>query len=234
MIGLDEPLAISVDPGKENILLFSEYSFVESVAGEALKRFPNLPTAKNTPDIMILIKTNHDKILVAIEAKMYDNPYSISLQQQMDNQSVILKYLKKELKLSKTYHVALLPAELYKNIDKAVFNYKTITWEDIYSKYKKIIGNGYFLEILRIALEKYNELAAKKITFGRNCEQFCAGLYIYDNYKNDILDEEINIMGRDGGLRGDKLLKDISSGGWQKRKLKPVQLKRLSIKTGFT
>jgi hypothetical protein len=218
LIGVDEPLNISVEPGNENILFFSEYSFIESVAGEAQKRFSNLPTAKNTPDIIIFIKNQNKKILIAIEAKMYDIPTSISLKQQMDNQGDILNYIANELNIDTTCHVALLPANLYNNVDTNIFHYKMITWEDVHSKYKTLIGEDYFLKILSIALDNYDNLVSKGLQFRKNCEELYTGKFIYDGYKNGTLNNNIFVMGRDLGLSGPKLLNDVRSGEWENRK----------------
>lgn len=217
LVGYEESLSISAKPGQENVQFFSEYSFVESVVGDAQKRFSNPPKVKDTPDTIILIKTEQAKVLVAIEAKMYDSPSAQALRRQMDDQrNHILAYLQKVMNIDKVYHVALLPAKLYDNVRKYGFDHKTITWEDIYARYRQLLGNDYFLEILRIALERYDELVSKGVQYRKHCEDMYTGRYIYESYKEGTLDKQI--MGRDLGLRGPKLRKDITSGEWQGRK----------------
>ncbi|WP_437515201.1 hypothetical protein [Sorangium sp. So ce1099] len=48
---------IDVDarPTSANVQFFTEYSFVESIVGEAKARFPGAPVKKDTPDVLIYI-----------------------------------------------------------------------------------------------------------------------------------------------------------------------------------
>jgi hypothetical protein len=188
---------------------------VESVIGQDESRFQGLPKKKNTPDIIILIRDERVKILVAIEAKMYDIPNAQKLKSQMDEQHNILDYLQKKLHIEndKVYHVALLPSGLYENIDKDYLQFKMITWEDVYSIYKELLGDDYFLEILRLALSRYPDLVSKGVQYRKYCENLYQGRFIYENYKNETLDKRI--MGRELGLHGDKLANDIKNGGWE-------------------
>jgi hypothetical protein len=217
LAGCDDSRQVSVIPGQENVEFFSEYSFVESAIGMSGKRFPDLPKVKDTPDIMILIKTNVSKVLIALEAKMYDATTAEALTRQMDDQrNHILAYLEQALQLTQVYHVALLPAKLYRRIRACGFDKKAILWEDLHERYTQVLRHDYFLEMLRIALDRYDELSGKTCSYGANCEKTYRGREIYDACKNGTLDAQI--MGRNRGLHGPELRDDIATGKWQTHK----------------
>lgn len=218
LVGCHEPLRISTTEGQENIQFFSEYSFVESVVGAARKRFPDRPRSKDTPDIVILIRTERAKVLVAVEAKVFDCPTAQDLTRQMERQRThILACLEKTLHIDRTYHVALLPAKLHEKMKRDGFNQRTVTWEDLYARYRSLLGPDYFLEVLSIALERYDELAAQHAhSYRKNCQDLYKGSDIYRNYKEGMLDKQV--MGRKLGLRGAALRDDIDSGNWTRRR----------------
>ncbi|MFO7914631.1 MAG: hypothetical protein R6U43_02950 [Candidatus Krumholzibacteriales bacterium] len=208
---------INAAPENSNIQFFTEYSLVESIIGESELRFPDPPVTKDTPDIITLIKTSdRGRVLIAIEAKMYNNPTVHKLKTQMDNQrDNILEYLRENLEISEIHHYALLPGALFDKIREAGFNYPVILWEDIYDIYRKLFGDDYFLEILRIAISSYEELVSRSAQYGMNCEEQLKGEYIYQNYKRGTLDKIV--MGRNYGFYGNLLSEDISSGTWREQ-----------------
>lgn len=218
LVGCREPLRVSIAPGRENIQFFSEYSFVESVVGAARKRFPNRPRSKDTPDIVILIRTEQAKVLVAVEAKVFDRPTAQDLTRQMERQRLhILACLEQALQVDCTYHVALLPARLYEKVKREGFHQPTVTWEELYTRYRSLLGPDYFLEVLSIALERYEELAAQNAhSYRKNCQDLYSGSDIYRGYKEGMLDKQV--MGRKLGLHGPALREDLDSGNWTKRK----------------
>ncbi len=215
LIGCDEEVTVIADPDTSNIQFFTEYSLVESIVGPAESRFLKPPTSKDTPDVMALIRAESGhKLLIAIEAKMYDVPTALSLQMQLDNQwNNILSYLKDQLQIDRLYHYALLPKALHDTLEADGFDYETITWEDLLGEYSQVYDNDYFLELLRIALESYGELVSRRMTFLANCEKKIPGAEIYDKFKKGILC--MNVMGRAQGLTGEHLQKDIASGRWK-------------------
>ena len=68
LMGLGQ-IAVDARPGSANVQFFTEYIFAESVIGDAKARFPDAPTSKDTPDVMIYIACPR-RALIAIEAKM--------------------------------------------------------------------------------------------------------------------------------------------------------------------
>jgi hypothetical protein len=210
MIGCDECPEISANPGETNIQFFTEYNLFESIFDKKTRgRFTKKPEARDTPDVIVLIKTDVDKVLIAIEAKMYDVPAEQSLKAQMDRQQKILNFLERKLKIARIYHYALLPDELFRGFEN--FDYPTITWEQLYNRYNQIYGKDYFLELLRIALDLYPDLKSLPRSFETR-----TGKQIYKAFKEDSL-SEITMMGRDEGLYGSNLKQDITTGQWKTR-----------------
>lgn len=70
LIGVED-VRVSTARDDCTVLLFSEYGISESVVGGAAARFAGLSTARDTPDVVVLI-TEPAPVLIAVEAKMYD------------------------------------------------------------------------------------------------------------------------------------------------------------------
>jgi len=201
---------IVVSPDGTNILFFTEYSLVESLVGASKQRFKRLPKTKDTPDIVILIKSV-SKVLIALEAKMYDSPTVEKLDHQLREQEKILESIQKSLAVDKTCHYALLPQKLKEQVHGLSF--PVITWEDIYKQYEPVCKGDYFFDLLRVSLEMYDELVSPKTaSFGQNCEERITGRQIYTRFKQGTLHKVS--MGRSGGISGDKLNEDIITEKW--------------------
>lgn len=203
-----------IDPNPEttNIQFFTEYSLKESVFGKTKERFKGELETKDTPDILILID-GEDKTLIAIEAKMFDYPKPIDLENQMKAQEKIFEYLDKNFLEGKKYtkhHYALLPKEYLKTCKSEEI--KIITWESLLDAYKDVCGNDYFFGMLKCALDEYNYLVGKGIgSFGYNSSERITGLKVYENFKNG--NRDIKIIGRNKGIGG--FLADIENKTWR-------------------
>jgi len=208
-----EGLEVMANPDSANVQFFTEYSLVESIyTDRAKRRFINAPKSKDTPDIIILIK-GETKTLIAIEAKMYDTPNNESLIHQLNNQKKYIDYLVEKLNIDKAIQCVLLPEKLCSQIGN--LGAQIITWETIHNTYAHVLRDDYFLNLLKIALDSYDELVAERRQYGKNSEKKMLGEDIYNNFKSRQLD--MVIMGRYMGLKGDYLLNDIQSGQWKKR-----------------
>ena len=233
ILGCDQ-IPVSANPLETNIQFFTEYSLVESITASSKKRFTKSLTSKDTPDILILLKTEENlKILIAIEAKMYDTPDALSLTSQMDNQSAnILCHIQEDLNISIMYHYALLPSKLYQKLHRDGFNYQTITWEQLVDVYSEWYADDYFLSMLKIALESYDELVSTRNNYGKNCEEKLRGDEIYKRYKNSTLNRVI--MGRYRGITGEYLNEDVKSGNWRKQLYETSSVSSLPNKNWFS
>jgi hypothetical protein len=215
-IGCNDLPGINPIPGTANIQFFTEYSLNESIKGstDALQRFVEHPHTKETPDIIILVKGEKVKSLIALEAKMYDRPNVYELREQMDAQrEKVLTYLEKQLNLTSIHHFALLPESYYLEIKAKGFNYPTLTWEKIYEIYKPVLRDHYFLEVLKLALDLYDNLSSKGGFSGSYNEGKMLGKDIYSQFKNRDL--RMISVGRKGGINGQFLTDDITSGQWK-------------------
>jgi len=212
LLGVSPTPAIVFDPNETNILFFTEYSLVESAIGAVKQRFKMLPETKDTPDIVILIKSCDQKILVALEAKMYDAPTADKLNKQMVAQQKILESIRKTLSVDKDkiYHYALLPEKLHRQAPN--ITYPVVTWESVCKAYESVCKNDYFFNLLRLSLDMYEELVST-VNFKQNSEEEIQGEQVYKRFKHGRLDKVS--MGRKGGINGDRLKKDIATGKWR-------------------
>lgn len=208
---------INVDPrpNSANVQFFTEYNFAESLFGPARERFSGAPTSRETPDVMIYV-TGPRRALLAIEAKMYKRPSAAALEKQLKAQAPLVRYLAESLNVApeNVAHVALLPEQLAAEIGPLPF--RSIMWERLLATYADV-GQAYFVDVLRLALERYRELRASKVmNFGGNAEVELVGADIYRSHREGTL--MLEWMGRTGGLYGAKLAKDLATGTWRRQR----------------
>ncbi len=206
------PQPIDVRPKSANIQFFTEYSFFDSIfSTNTTKRFPNLSDMRDTPDIIILIQQGIHTTLIAVEAKMFLAPAPTSLHRQMTNQKLLLGALKDDLHIDHIYHVALVPERWQAALRN--FEFPVITWQNLYKQFITIVPDDYFLEVLRIALDTYDDLVSRA-SGGKNNEGYMKGLAIYAAFKSGTLMR--SVMGREkGGLYGKPIKDDFESGRWR-------------------
>ncbi len=151
---------VDASPSSANVQFFTEYSFVESVVGEAKARFPGAPTRKDTPDVLIYV-AGPRRALIAIEAKMYDRPTTAELNEQLGAQAALVRYIagRLDVEAAGIMHVAMLPAALASELGKLVV--ATVTWERLLETYADV-APPYFLEVLRVALARYDQLVSPR------------------------------------------------------------------------
>jgi hypothetical protein len=228
LVGLGR-IDVDARPGSANLQFFTEYSFVESVVGEAKARFPGAPTRKDTPDVLIHI-AGPRRLLIAIEAKMYDRPTVADLNDQLNAQGALVRYIagRLDVEAGGIAHVALLPAALASELGKLVV--PTATWERLLETYADV-APPYFLEMLRVALARYDKLVSPRPTWGMNAEMKLLGADVYERHHAGSLTTPW--IGRQGGLSGTELSNDIASGTWR-RQLYECSSKPVPNKNWFT
>lgn len=216
-----EEQPIITNPEQANIQFFTEYSLVESIYGSrrAEERFRAPPKSKDTPDIVILIQ-GKKKILIALEAKMYDTPNTEALNKQMWRQTEILCFIHDRLGVDHVYHYALLPEQLSSQMPGLA--YPVITWQALHNRFAAAAGEDYFLSILSLALNSYDDLVAQRMALGPYAEGKLKGSDIVARHRSG--DHSYQIMGRELGLSGERLQEDITGGGWEEQ-LYEVSLK---------
>jgi len=205
------PITVDPRPGSANVQFFTEYGFAESVVGSVKERFSSAPTTRDTPDVMIYIAGPRPAML-ALEAKMYDRPSTADLQAQLSAQAALVSYLADRLGVEapRIAHRALLPARFVSTLGPILV--PIITWEQILETFADV-APPYFLEVLRLALTRYDELAAPKtFNFEANAEFKLPGSEIRRRYAEGTLTTAW--MGRRGGFNGPELANDIATGKW--------------------
>jgi hypothetical protein len=194
------------------VLLFTEYGFAESAMGA--ERFASWRIARDTPDLVILV-TEPEPVLLAIEAKMFDRPSRAELVGQLDRQEALLvplvERLARWLKVPavRLQRAALLPAPLRAAIESAEpLPVPVITWEQVRDEWADI--GGYYHHILAVALERYATLAAPA---ANHQDDDILGQVLLDAARAGTLAHPW--MGRQGGFHGKALRTDLETGGWR-------------------
>ncbi|GAB1348597.1 hypothetical protein MASR1M107_08090 [Ignavibacteriales bacterium] len=208
-------LVVLPDAVTNNILFLTEYSLKESLVEDHHKSvFSGNYETKDTPDLVILI-TEPSPVLIVIEAKMFSSAASSDINQQLGKQKWVVNELAKvhEIPADRIFHLALIPQQMVPN--KSSITEDVIYWEEVVQIYEEKLKGNYFLETLRIALRKYNLLKSQSgaggLTYRKNMDEMIPGSTIVKLYENG----KRFVVGRSGGLNGDKFRADIASGGWK-------------------
>jgi hypothetical protein len=208
-------LEIKPDVKNNNILFQTEYSFKESLVEKHFKeKFTGDFETKDTPDLVILI-TEPELVLIVGEAKMFSSVNPGDINTQMKNQEWFIEAVKNGLNIKNEncFHFALLPQKLIPG--KASLNYPVVFWEEIISSYNEILADDYFLNVLRVAVDKFDDLRSQRngdaISFGKNMDFKLSGDKILEMHNNG----ESFWVGRSKGRFGDKFKTDILTGGWK-------------------
>jgi hypothetical protein len=196
----DRPIDTSVD--HVNIQFFTEYGFAESRFPAAVRaRFPDFVLGRDTPDVLTYIAGDR-ALLLGVEAKMYDIPDKLSLQEQIDRQEQLLLYIAQYIGNPEIAQVALLPKKLADRVPALAS--PVVTWEALLTAYSDVAPT-YFTEMLSEALDRYDDLVSRP-------PDRLLGQEILARFKAG--DHEYNCMGRQGGLAGDQIRDDIDRGIW--------------------
>jgi hypothetical protein len=171
LAGLDDAPVTGGDAA--HVQFFTEYGFAESLYGAEDDRFSDAPIGKDTPDVVIFSTEPRPRML-AIEAKVYDRPSKAQLVAQLTVQRALVTYLAQKLSVADEdcAHIALLPRDL--GIDGAGLGTPVVFWEDLLSVFEDV-APVYWAGLLRVALERYDELVAKTQPFRVNADTIMTG-----------------------------------------------------------
>ncbi|MCI0712090.1 MAG: hypothetical protein L0154_18185 [Chloroflexi bacterium] len=184
-------------------LQFTEYGIAESIFGKAREQFTDPPTDRDTPDVLIYID-GQPRTMIGLEAKMYFAPSATSLQAQMERQAAVLDYLARELHIDTVHHYALVPDQWLPALES--FPFPVITWQALHDQFELVDRDNYYLHMLRLALEAWDDLVSKtSISGGMNADDKISGYKIVEGYRNGQL--PFVTMGRNGGLSSTKIVK---------------------------
>ena len=195
----------------ERLQFYTEYSLREAADTSDTGKFVDRPEGKDAPDIVVLVQAPV-RMLLVIEAKMYDVPSRAKLQVQLGRQSEVVDYLCRELDIDRSdaFHAALLPNKLKAQIGE--LSVPIVTWEQVLSEFADV-GHPFFVDELRRALDRYEELRGKSKPRGSNAEAWLTGAELLERHAAG----QRLWVGRNGGLTGKLLTKDLRSGKWRKR-----------------
>ena len=146
---------------------------------------------------------------------MYSRITPGELNIQMTNQTWVIDAIKKAVSINNEncFHVGIVPEKLIPIKDSS--HYPLIYWEEIIAAYNDLLVDNYFLNVLQIAIDKFDQLQSSSkngaLSFGKNMELKIMGEKIIELQEAG----ERFWVGRSGGLLGDKIKVDISSGGWK-------------------
>ncbi len=209
------PMDVRDDPEDCTVLFFTEYSFIESAIGPIGAKFPGMAgLAKDTPDVVVLI-TEPQPVLIALEAKMFDRPSKPELVKQLDAQRTQLEQVCKHLATHRGVqrvrlaHWALLPEKLKNAMPE--LGTSIITWEQILAAYADV-DQRYFHAVLDAALSRYDDLVTKSAGY-QDAE--LAGAKLVTRWLAG--DTTWPHMGAAGGLMGHRVSKAIVDGSWSTR-----------------
>lgn len=231
LMGLADHKPVLPDPDAADVEFFTEYGLQESIYGAARERFLEPPLYRDTPDILIYL--HQSRSLIAIEAKMFDLPNREALIEQMDRQrTYVLDYLCQALDIGpeRVTHSLLLPQALESRASP--LTHPCLTWEELHAEFVRDREEDYFLAVLRLALEAYDDLVAQAKTFGANADAFMSGGEIMRLY--DLQQMPYLTMGCVGGLRGKRLQSELQSGNWKIRTYEVSSSKALTNRNWFT
>jgi hypothetical protein len=207
--GAPNPAIIGI-PGITNIQFYTEYDVVKARFAYAGSLFQNPPDVSDVPDVIFLINSD-PRVIVGIEAKMFNATPEPALAKQLGTQRHLLSYLAKETR-SHLLHIALLPQSLAASYLSLLSSHIVVTWENIVHTFLPLLPNDYFVEVLRHALCHYEEYKGSAQSWGKNKDGNLSGLNIYKQAKAGTC--EYRAMGRDRGRWGEALRNDIATGKW--------------------
>lgn len=224
MAGLRD-VSIAGLEGYADVQMFTEYSFAESVLLPADRdRFADRPPAADTPDLVLA----GPDWLLAIEAKLFDQPSVADLRSQLERQRALVDYWTRVLGYdrSRVAHAALLPKSLHDRIGAAA-DTRVLLWEDVLEEYR-FIAPAHWIAVLETALvsELYGSVA---YGFGANKEAELTGAQI----QADAGSLPYTTMGRTQGLQGAALAGDVASGRWRSQRYE-VRAEGIPNKNWFT
>lgn len=205
-------LDVRDDPDDCTVLLFTEYSLIESAIGPIGAKFPGMAAlAKDTPDLVVLV-TQPEPVLIALEAKMYDRPSKPELVKQLAAQKSQLDQLCTHLaahlsvKQVRLAHWALLPAKLAKAMPD--LGTPILTWEQVLDAYADV-DQRYFHAVLATALARYDTLVSKWA--GYQDGELAGAKLVTRTLAGDAMWPH---MGAAGGLKGQRVVAAIADGSW--------------------
>jgi hypothetical protein len=213
------PVKVDARPDSATVQLFTEYGYLESTLEEPTD--PEAPTTRDTPDVAVFI-TRPRRVLLVIEAKLFDRPTRLELGQQLTAQAMLVNYLARDRDVAAgdVSQVLLLPealaAELALDCEALPAGWpggiRVLTWEQLLATYQPV-APAYWAAVLSQALTRCGDLKAKRRPSRSNADQLLTGQALLDGYRDGTLAG--SWMGCGGGLDGRRLQAHLASDLWR-------------------
>ena len=201
--------AVVAGPAATNLQFFTEYGFKEALV-DGSESFFGDPGGKDTPDVVVYIESN-PSVLLGIEAKVFSRPSASAIEKQIQVQAELFSLMRDGLRTRpQVYQVALLPAGL--EACERIADTKVLTWELVADTFRDV-APAYWIRVLDEALKRYDGLVSKASAGGQNNDGIRSGEVIKKQWETG--DREFTWMGRQGGLTGKALRRDLDAGRWR-------------------
>jgi hypothetical protein len=213
------PVQVDARPDSATVQLFTEYGYLESSLEEPSD--PEAPTTRDTPDVVVFV-TEPRRVLLVIEAKLFDRPNRVELGQQLTAQAMLVDHLarNREVAAGDVAQVLLLPGALAAELtlDPVALpagwpaRIRVLTWEQLLAAYQPV-APAYWTAVLGQALTRYEDLKTKRRASRSNADRLLTGQALVDGYRDGSLVS--SWMGCGGGLDGSRLQAHLASGLWR-------------------
>jgi len=213
------PVKVDPRPHSATVQLFTEYGYLESTLEEPSD--PEAPTTRDTPDAVVFV-AGPRRVLLVIEAKLFDRPTRVELGQQLTAQAMLVDHLARdrEVRPEDVAQVLLIPealaAELALDSEALPSGWpagtRVLTWEQLLATYQPV-APAYWAAVLGQALTRYEELKAKRRPGRFNADRLLTGQALLEGYQHGTLAG--SWMGCGGGLDGRRLQAHLASGLWR-------------------
>lgn len=207
LCGMPRGVALEADPTSSNIQFFTEYGFKESRKDGAETRFGD-PDGPYAPDLVVYIE-GAPSLLLGVEAKVFSQPSEAHVREQLRVQEQLLSIMQDGVgPQTGVYQVVLLPRGL--GMPGPIGGVPVLTWETIADSFRDV-APPYWIAVLDEALRRYGGLVSTT-GGGQNSHAKVLGRDIWKDHRGK---RTYTWMGRQGGLGGQELQNDISTGGWK-------------------
>jgi hypothetical protein len=213
------PVQVDARPDSATVQLFTEYGYLESIL-EAPSD-PEAPTTRDTPDVVVFA-TGPRRVLLVIEAKLFDRPTRAELGQQLTAHAMLCDHLARDrgVVAGNVAQVLLLPEALAVELalepealpEGWPDGMRVLTWEQLLAAYQPV-APAYWAAVLGQALTRYEELKAERRPSRHNADRLLTGQALLDGYRDGTLAG--SWMGCGGGLDGRRLQAHLASGLWR-------------------
>lgn len=204
-------MGVDAMPDSASVEFFTDYSVSASAVGRARERFMNAPRERH-PTSAIAYLAGPPRSLLAIDVRMFSRPSIEELQDRIASKLTLVDFIASRLSINprQVALVTLVPGRTA--AESKALGVPVLTWEQVLAAFGDV-APPYYVEVLRQALDRYDELVERPRGRASDADMRLSGLELYERYHQGTLD--VPWMQRDGGLWGSRLQEDIDTGRWR-------------------